>query len=153
MKAWLRPGLLAVCLAGSLGLGPAHGQAPASAAAGEALYTGRMPMTGKLRGHEVALPAQVVVCSNCHEAGPSVGRSSAAYAPPLDAQLAQRLSRRQGPPAAYNAEVLCKVLRTGVDPALIVLSQAMPLFEISDKDCASLWHYFLQRPPGGKAPP
>jgi hypothetical protein len=68
--------------------------------------------------------------------------------PRLGAQpLQQPLRRRGGPPSAYTVDSFCRLLRTGVDPAQVVTSQAMPVYRISDADCFALWAFLLTPEP------
>jgi hypothetical protein len=83
-----------------------------------------------------------VRCVNCH-AGvfPAAGNGSA---PHLDkALLLTARQRRGGPPSAYDAGSFCKLLRTGVDPAFILIAREMPVYMIEDSQCNSLWRYFV----------
>lgn len=122
-------------------------------ARGQALYEGRVRQEGQpvgaavLRGHTQALPQVAARCVNCHEPArePDTGRWIR-FGPPLDREsLALPLRRRGGPPSSYDASTLCLTLRTGVDPAQIVLQQAMPRFGFSDDDCQALWRYLSTR--------
>ena len=124
--------------------------APAVAAqpvTGEDLYRGRAPLSAKLRGHIDDLPPAAVACANCHEPGPQVSSASAAFAPRLDAALRTVLPRRGGPPTAYDEAAFCRVVSTGMDPAHILVRQAMPHFTLDDAQCALLWNFVSQRPP------
>lgn len=149
-------------------------QAQARRDSGAAIFAGRQPLPGHLRGDGMALPTQATRCTNCHatDAGlsadgiagavptgakagtvtadgqaPATGAPAAAnFAPRLNAtQLAQALPRRGGPPSRYDATSLCRLLRTGVDPAGVMVQRAMPLFEASDADCQALWQYLGTR--------
>ena len=110
---------------------------------GEALFTGRRPLVGKIRGHQSPLPAEVVVCAHCHvQRVPDAG---AAAAPLLDrALLLEQRVRRGGPPSAYDATSFCKLLRTGVDPAYVLVNRVMPIYQLSDAACTSLWEYLAK---------
>jgi hypothetical protein len=37
------------------------------------------------------------------------------------------------------------LLRTGVDPAYIVISRKMPRYVLDDEQCLDLWHYLLEQ--------
>jgi hypothetical protein len=110
---------------------------------GESLFTGRRPLVGKIRGHQSSLPPQVVVCAHCHaQSTPDAG---AAAAPIIDrALLLEQRERRGGPPSAYDVTSFCRVLRTGVDPAYVVINRVMPMYELSDAACAGLWEYLAK---------
>lgn len=116
---------------------------------GDALFHGQEPLTGKIRGHDDMLPPETVRCANCHEAAPPNGASRrlSRVAPPhLDsALLLEYRQRRGGPPSRYDASAFCKLLRTGVDPAKILIAREMPSYEIDDAQCASLWVFALAK--------
>lgn len=124
---------------------PSSGQSRDSSARkqGESLFTGRRPLAGKIRGHQNRLPPEVVVCAHCHLQGaPDAG---AAVAPVIDrALLLEQRERRGGPPSAYDLSSFCKLLRTGVDPAYVLTNRVMPIYELSDAACASLWDYLTK---------
>jgi hypothetical protein len=127
----------------------ASARTPASAARGRALFTGKQPLAGRVRDHRSQLPAAVVVCQSCHNGQPVPGSPAAAAAPRVDrALLLQALPRRGGPPSAYDRPAFCKLLRTGVDPAYVLVAREMPVFEIDDAQCESLWLYVTAEPPG-----
>jgi hypothetical protein len=124
----------------------------AQSVTGEDLYRGRAPLPAHLRGHASGLPPAAVACVNCHEPGPQVASTSAAFAPRLDATLRTALPRRGGPPTAYDEAAFCRLLRTGLDPAHIVVRQAMPQFTLDDAQCALLWNFVSQRPLAAEVP-
>ena len=145
-------------LLAALALGACTGRDDALAARGKALFEGDVALTARLVGHDQPLPVQATRCVNCHEAAATGAAGSAAAAaaraaantgwsaplartaPPLDrARLTQPRSRRGGPASAYDAAALCRLLRTGVDPAQVLLPAVMPRYEISDEQCAELW--------------
>ena len=109
-------------------------------ARGEAIFMGRQPVSGRIRGHESDLPAEVVACRQCHTGVAPDGGASAA--PRLDrALLLQPLQRRGGPPSVYDAASFCKVLRTGIDPAFVLIDRIMPTYRLADAECTALWQY------------
>jgi len=109
-------------------------------ARGEAIFLGRQPVSGRIRGHESDLPAEVVACRQCHSGASPDGGASAA--PRLDrALLLQPLQRRGAPPSVYDATSFCKVLRTGIDPAFVLIDRVMPTYRLADSECAALWQY------------
>jgi hypothetical protein len=72
------------------------------------------------------------------------GAAAAAAAPRMGPTLTPALltvavRRRGGPPSRYDAASLCALLRTGVDPAHVIILRTMPRYDISDADCRSLW--------------
>lgn len=130
----------------------------ARAARGQALFAGQVALTARLVGHDQPLPSLATRCVNCHGAaadGAAAARAAANLggagplartAPRLDrASLTQMQSRRGGPASAYDAGALCRLLRSGVDPAQVLLPAVMPRYDISDAQCADLWTY-LTRP-------
>ena len=56
------------------------------------------------------------------------------------------MRRRGGPPSRYDAAGLCTLLRSGVDPAHVIILRTMPRYDINDADCQSLWLH-LTAPP------
>ncbi len=118
-----------------------------TAARGRALFNGKEPLAGRVRDHRSPLPAQVVVCRNCHAAQAGAGQPPPA--PAVDrALLLQAVPRRGGPPSAYDRAAFCKLLRTGVDPAYVLVAREMPVFELDDAQCDSLWLYLTAERPG-----
>jgi hypothetical protein len=130
---------------------------------GAQLYDGRLVLTGQLRGHEQALPAGALRCTNCHEpsrqpardenadasasATSRTGGPNSSFAPRLDqASLAVPQARRGGPPTRYDQAAFCRVLRTSIDPAEVLLNKPMPRYTLGDDDCAALWQFLSQRP-------
>jgi hypothetical protein len=122
------------------------------AADGAALFDGRRPLVARIQGHEDRLPPAAARCANCHapsairQAAAGAGVATANFGPVLDrATLTQPLPRRGGPPSRYDAAALCRVLRTGADPALVTLPRTMPRYELADADCTALWAYLSGR--------
>jgi hypothetical protein len=105
---------------------------------GEAIFSGRRPVSGRIRGHESDLPPEVVACRQCHL--PATADGGVAAAPVLDRKLLlQPVQRRGGPPSVYDLQSFCKLLRTGIDPAYVLIDRIMPAYAMSDTDCAALW--------------
>ncbi len=166
MKRWARV-VSGVMLGAALLLGGAallhQRQAAEQAALGRALFNGEQALVGRLPGHDTALPSVATRCVNCHEAPnlapapadangvPAAGQApdalaAGSYAPALNRQtLLGRQGRRGGPPSSYDLDALCVLLRRGVDPALVVVSNTMPRFELSDEQCRSLWRFLISR--------
>ena len=118
---------------------------PPSVSRGARLFDGTEPLAGTLAGHSAPLPAAATRCSQCHAGPGEPAATGSSFAPPLDRrQLREARPRRGGPPVAYEAATFCRTLRTGVDPAHVVLPRAMPRFEVDDVQCASLWDYLTQ---------
>jgi hypothetical protein len=109
--------------------------------AGQALFAGRLDLSGRIYTHRVELPPAVVRCANCHAVadGPAVPRS---LAPRLTRDLLLRPQpRRGGPASVYDNERLCTLLRKGVDPAFVLISVQMPRYAIDDAGCRALWRF------------
>ncbi len=122
------------------------------AALGARAFDGRAPLEARIEGHLAALPGNAAACANCHlpSATPlgAAGepRAAASLGPILDRErLTERLARRGGPPSRFDERSFCRLLRTGEDPAGVILPRAMPRYEIDDADCRRLWRY-LTRP-------
>jgi hypothetical protein len=115
-------------------------------AQGKALFDGGAALRGRIRSHPEVLPPAVIRCTNCHARAmdPAIPGS---LAPRLthDSLLVPRL-RRGGPATAYDRERFCSALRNGIDPAHVVLSVEMPLYEVTDDECAALWGYLTAGP-------
>jgi hypothetical protein len=112
---------------------------------GEAMFLGNEPLVGAIRGHRTNLPPEVVRCRNCHNRGEqkAPGQDSA---PPIGRSLLLKLQRRRGgPPSSYDPASFCKLLRTGVDPAYILISRVMPAYVVDDAQCESLWEFLVDR--------
>lgn len=123
---------------------------------GRRLADGSDALPGRIAGHDSPLPPAATRCANCHPAGPGADTARpplqaavvgvASGAPALDrAALTTRQPRRNGPPSAYDAAALCRLLRTGVDPASVVVPTTMPRFTPTDAQCADLWAYLVTR--------
>jgi hypothetical protein len=111
---------------------------------GRALFVGREALSGKLRHHRSPLPAEVVACRNCHALGPDAA-PRAARGPRLDrALLLEQRPRRGGPPSAYAEASFCKLLRTGIDPAHVMIAREMPVYRADDAQCLSLWQFLTE---------
>lgn len=118
---------------------------------GARLFDGREPLAATLAGHATPLPAQTARCSQCH-AGPATPIAANSWpalpGPPLDGQhLRAALSRRGGPPVAYELTTFCRALREGIDPAHVMLPRTMPRFDIDDRRCEALWTHLTGNTP------
>lgn len=119
--------------------GPAH-----AGLHGAALWSGASPLTARIDGHANLLPPEAARCINCHSGAVEV---SASAAPVLTARhLREPMARRGGPPSRYDAAAFCTLLRTGVDPASVLLPRHMPRYEITDADCHALWLHLTRMP-------
>lgn len=150
-RRWLMLTAAAAVLAG----GYLWWQQQARRSDGQALFRGEQAMSATLAGQSISLPALASRCSNCHEARQPVPQSdqlasspSAArtYASPLSAMwLQQARLRHGGPETVYDTHSLCQLLRTGVDPGMVMVSTVMPRYEASPEQCAALWAYLTSR--------
>jgi mono/diheme cytochrome c family protein len=92
-----------------------------------------------------------VVCANCHSAK-STSRLSGSPAPQLNSALLLEMRQRHGgPPSRYNQAAFCRLLRTGSDPAYVLVAREMPAYDVSDDQCASLWLYLSGQLPNKEA--
>jgi hypothetical protein len=110
---------------------------------GRELFAGELPLTARMVGHSDPLPQDAVRCRNCHSKQPALVADAAQdFAPQLNARsLLTPLPRRGGPPSKYDLKALCRVLRDGIDPAHVMIQQAMPRYTMSDGECEALWTY------------
>lgn len=118
-------------------------QTPAGSSArrGERLFHGEEPLRGAIVGHDDALPAHASKCVNCHDL--AAGRQAKYGSILRRAALLEAAARRGGPPSRYEAGSFCRLLRTGIDPAHIIILRAMPRYEIDDAQCLALWNYLI----------
>lgn len=113
---------------------------------GRRLFSGEQPLSARIAGHTDVLPGSASRCSNCHRTQAAGAASAPSFGPLLEARtLTARIARRGGPPSAYNATALCKLLREGIDPAWVMVAPAMPRYDASDAQCQALWAH-LSRP-------
>lgn len=115
------------------------------ASEGAALFNGSAPLIGRVAGDTDVLPAVASRCVNCH------GRATKAiaggtYASPLDAAwLMTPRVRHGGPATLYDEAAFCTLLRTGVDPAQVLIPPVMPRYDATNAQCASLWTFLRSR--------
>ena len=111
---------------------------------GESIYRGSKSIKGRMAGSEDYLAPAATRCANCHGAnGRGVAEAGVSGADIRGATLRNSTPRRGGPPAAYTLESFRTALRSGHDPAGVVLARAMPRYEISASDSAALWGFLL----------
>jgi hypothetical protein len=125
--------------------------ARAAAEAGARAFDGRAPLVARIDGHAQPLPAAAVACTNCHlpsRTPPSPdGRAApaASLGPVLHRDaLVGPAPRRGGPPSRFDETAFCRLLRTGEDPAGVLLPRAMPRYEIDDAGCGQLWRHLMR---------
>ncbi len=142
----------AVAAAGVLAATAAWLGATRGDAEGERAFDGRSPLSARIDGHETPLPAQASACANCHRpsalpaAGDGTPAALASLGPQLTrAGLLEPAARRGGPPSRYDEAAFCRLLRTGQDPAGVMLPRAMPRYELSDAACTQLWRHLTGR--------
>jgi len=127
----------------TLGLTLLADQPSVSGMLGDKLFHGRKAVSGRIRGHDDDLPSEALRCSNCHES--KSGKSAGVIAPHIDrALLLEYRQRRGGPPSRYDAASFCKLLRTGVDPVFVVVAREMPVFDLDETQCNSLWIFLTE---------
>ena len=115
----------------------------ASAATGRRMFYGDASLQGAIVGHPEALPPRLTACANCHEGAASL--AAASFGPRLDGtHLTEMRGRRGGPPSAFSSTSFCRMLRTGVDPASILITRQMPRYTLDDNQCLGLWHYLTE---------
>lgn len=109
------------------------------------MFFGETPLQGAIVEHDRPLPPEVVACANCHS-GDSRSASRVSFAPLLSrSTLTEPRRRRRGPPSQFSVTSFCQLLRTGVDPAYIVISRKMPRYVLDDEQCLELWQYLLEQ--------
>lgn len=117
-----------------------------SAALGKRLFMGELALTAHIAGNDLPLPADGSRCTNCHDGGGTAGSGTPAFAPPLAAStLLADQKRRGGPLSRYSFEGFCSLLRTGVDPASVLIARAMPRYDLDTEKCRALWNYIKAR--------
>lgn len=103
------------------------------------------PIKARVAHHQMALPVTAVRCTNCHDRAGAGAEGRAQVLSPQN--LLASTPRRGGPATRFDRESFCKLLRTGVDPAWIVINQTMPRYELSDEQCRLLWTYLESSEP------
>jgi hypothetical protein len=112
---------------------------------GEMLFQGKEKINARIRGQEDLLPLMAVRCINCHRAENQT-RLSRVAAPQLNRSLLLDVQgRRGGPPSRYDEPAFCRLLRTGADSAYILIAREMPVYEVNDAQCTSLWAFLVEQ--------
>lgn len=135
LRRWLMLVAIAIVLGGAVWVSEAAAE---RRTAGAQLFDGSQPLVARIAGHEQALPAQAWRCVNCHAGTQAIGGALG-----RDRLLATQ-ARRGGPSSRYDLPAFCRLLRTGVDPAWILIDRNMPRFEIDDRQCEQLWTHLTQ---------
>ena len=111
---------------------------------GRQMFFGNEPLLGVITGHADFLPSKMVSCASCHT-GTAGSGASALFAPVLNRpRMTSLIGRRGGPPSMFSASSFCKMLRTGVDPAYVLIARSMPRYRLSDDQCLGLWRYVVE---------
>lgn len=117
---------------------------PAQEATGGAVYHQAQGVIPRVNGEILA--ASAARCANCHgEAGEGRQEGSLVASPLHRAALVAARSRRGGPPSRYSRESFCESLRTGIDPAGVMLDAAMPRYTLTEGSCRALWDFVTAR--------
>jgi hypothetical protein len=120
--------------------------AEGSSSSGRALFFGETPLRGIIQGHERPLPSELVRCANCHVPDSRATSGVSKAAPRLDRpRLTEFRRRRGGPPSQFTPVSFCRLLRTGVDPAYILITRQMPRYTLEDRQCFDLWQYLMEQ--------
>ncbi len=115
-----------------------------SVSTGRSMFLGDSPLQGAIASHAELLPPRAVSCANCHLGTAGLG-SGASFAPVLNRSgMTQPRGRRGGPPSVFSSASFCRMLRTGVDPAFILITRQMPRYTLSDDQCQDLWRYLME---------
>jgi hypothetical protein len=112
---------------------------------GNALFQGKVKLAGRIRGHDDLLPPAAVRCTNCHNAYRQATLSRVAPPHLNRSLLLDARQRRGGPPSRYDQAAFCRLLKSGADPAYVLISREMPVYEVNDEQCASLWAFLLEQ--------
>ena len=126
----------------------------AAVSLGRQIYRGEVALPGTIQGHAQPLPPLAARCTNCHSresvarvaalsaSGLAPGPAAVSFAPLLTRdRLLTPMARRGGPPSRYDTASFCRLLRTGIDPAYVLIPRQMPRYELSDAQCAALFGY------------
>jgi hypothetical protein len=113
---------------------------------GRQLYRGEVPLPGTINGHTQPLPPVATRCTNCHsrESAAQAASGAASFAPLLTRErLLGPIARRGGPPSRYDEAAFCRLLHSGIDPAIMLIPRQMPRYAIDDAQCKALWTYLI----------
>jgi hypothetical protein len=115
-------------------------------ARGRKLFVGDLPLAGRIAGHSEILPEIATRCVNCHTVnGAAASTPTNAFGTGLSAaSLQSSMPRRGGPPSRFDQATMCRLLRTGIDPASIIVPRSMPLYDATDEECHALWSYLTR---------
>jgi hypothetical protein len=120
------------------------------ASAGGHIFFGDTPLRATILGQSSPLPPETAACVNCH-ATSSRPASDGSFAAALNrSAMIESRRRRNGPPSHFSPASFCRLLRTGVDPAYVVISRQMPRYQLDDNECLDLWHYLTEPGDGSR---
>lgn len=128
-------------------LAPATAQVQA-AERGKRIFHGLDTVPATVQQHGTTLPAHASKCINCHSADTPAGEWTGNPQYLSATTLSLKFARRGGPAYRYDRPTFCNTIRTGVDPAAIVLESKMPRYRMSETQCADLWLYLTGVRPG-----
>ncbi len=137
-------GAASASAANSAAMSPASSITATESSTGRTLFEGKQAIAARMPGHQQVLPPSAARCINCHRDAPDSRsiRGTPALAPRITASLlTSSISRRRGPESKYEIDSFCELVRTGVDPAGVMIEQTMPRYEISNLQCSALWRY------------
>jgi hypothetical protein len=110
---------------------------------GFAFYHGYLTLPAQIAGQDFDLPVRASQCVNCHDAE-RVARDRTLRLVPLNrGALTEPGLRRGGPQTVYTEASFCSLMRTGVDPASVLINRTMPRFALTDQNCNALWTYLM----------
>lgn len=121
------------------------------AEAGARSFDGRTALVARIDGHADPVPPAAAACANCHRPSIAPRRADGTAAPDASlgpllhrAALLEAVERRGGPASRYDPQSFCRLLRTGQDPAGVLLPRAMPRYDIDDTGCGELWTHLMR---------
>ena len=130
---------LALLLIGHAGAAADRAGPARDAERGKRIFHGHDAVQGTVQQNGTALPALASKCINCHSVHVPSGAWAGTPQYLTASTMSRKVSRRGGPAYFYDQPTFCHTVRTGVDPAGIVLESKMPRYKISDTQCADLW--------------
>jgi hypothetical protein len=108
---------------------------------GKRIFHGFDAVPGTIQRNGTVLPAHASKCINCHSALPPPAASTGTSQYLSAATMSRTISRRGGPASLYDLSTFCNAVRSGIDPAGVVLESKMPRYAMSDAQCADLWMF------------
>lgn len=109
---------------------------------GEKIYLGAVPLSARIAGSSDELSPAAAKCVNCHGSDARGVTEGELRGSDIRTQVLQTAARRRGgPPSRYDRLTFCAALRSGHDPAGVVLARGMPRYRIPTIACTALWNY------------